>query len=56
MVDPQLPGGKPTMFTCGADAAAKRQVTAVLERFGWEVEDLGGPAAARAIEPLCMLW
>jgi 8-hydroxy-5-deazaflavin:NADPH oxidoreductase len=56
MVNPHLPGGKPTMFICGADAGAKRQVTGVLEKFGWEVEDMGGPAAARAIEPLCMLW
>lgn len=56
MVNPQLPGGKPTMFICGADAGAKRQVVAVLEKFGWEVEDMGAPAAARAIEPLCMLW
>jgi predicted dinucleotide-binding enzyme len=56
MVNPQLPGGKPTMFICGADAGAKKQVTGVLERFGWEVEDMGAPAAARAIEPLCMLW
>ncbi len=56
MVDPRLAGGKPTMFTCGADAEAKRRSAAILEAFGWEVEDLGGPAAARAIEPLCMLW
>ncbi len=56
MVNPQLPGGKPTMFIAGADAAAKRQVTQVLELFGWEVEDMGAPAAARAIEPLCQLW
>jgi predicted dinucleotide-binding enzyme len=44
------------MFIAGADAAAKKQVAGVLERFGWEVEDMGAPAAARAIEPLCMLW
>lgn len=56
MVNPELPGGKPTMFVCGADAGAKRTVAGVLERFGWEVEDMGAPAAARAIEPLCMLW
>ena len=24
--------------------------------FGWEVEDYGGAVAARAIEPLCILW
>ncbi len=56
MVDPKLPGGTPTMFICGADGAAKKQASAVLEAFGWETADMGGPEAARAIEPLAMLW
>jgi 8-hydroxy-5-deazaflavin:NADPH oxidoreductase len=56
MVNPQLPGGKPTMFICGEDEAAKRQVVSFLDQFGWETEDLGAAAAARAIEPLCILW
>ena len=56
MVNPQLPGGPPTMFICGNDAAAKADVKAILERFGWETEDLGAAEAARAIEPLCILW
>jgi predicted dinucleotide-binding enzyme len=56
MVNPQLPGGKPTMFICGNDGGAKRQVTAILDQFGWDTEDLGAAEAARAIEPLCMLW
>ena len=56
MVDPKLPGGPPTMFICGNDAAAKGDVSAILERFGWLPEDLGGVEAARAIEPLCILW
>jgi hypothetical protein len=56
MVDPRLPGGKPTMFICGNDEGARRQVTGLLETFGWETEDLGTAEAARAIEPLCMLW
>jgi predicted dinucleotide-binding enzyme len=56
MVDPQLPGGKPTMFICGNDEAAKRQVTGLLDELGWETEDAGRAEAARAIEPLCMLW
>jgi predicted dinucleotide-binding enzyme len=56
MVDPRLPGGRPTMFVCGEDAAAKRQVAQLVEAFGWDVEDAGAAAAARAIEPLCMLW
>ncbi len=56
MVNPTLAGGKPTMFVCGGDVDAKRQVTGILDQFGWETEDAGGPEAARAIEPLCMLW
>ncbi len=56
MVDPELPGGKPTMFICGNDDGAKRQVRAVLDEFGWETEDMGSAEAARAIEPLCILW
>jgi hypothetical protein len=56
MVNPALPGGPPTMFTCGNDAAAKETVAGLLRQFGWEVEDLGTASAARAIEPLCILW
>ena len=56
MVDPQLPGGKPTMFICGNDDGAKRQVSGLAAELGWEVEDAGKAEAARAIEPLCMLW
>ena len=56
MVDPKLPGGPPTMFICGNDRAAKAEVTKILDQFGWETADMGVAAAARAIEPLCMLW
>lgn len=56
MVNPKLAGGPPTMFICGDDAAAKADVTKLLEAFGWETADMGGVRSARAIEPLCMLW
>lgn len=56
MVNPDLGGIKPTMFICGNDAAAKQAVSKILDLFGHEVEDLGGVEAARAIEPLCILW
>jgi len=56
MVNPQFKGGKPTMFICGNDEAAKRVVTGILDQFGWETSDMGKVEAARAIEPLCMLW
>jgi 8-hydroxy-5-deazaflavin:NADPH oxidoreductase len=55
MVDPNL-ATKPTMFICGSNAEAKVQAKTVLTQFGWEIEDLGAVEAARAIEPLCMLW
>ena len=56
MVNPVFPDGKPTMFICGNSDAAKREVSAILDRFDWETADMGGVEAARAIEPLCMLW
>ncbi len=56
MVDPSYKEGRPTMFICGRDAAAKATVSGILESFGWETADMGGTESARAIEPLCMLW
>lgn len=56
MVNPQFAGGKPTMFICGNDDQAKKTVTGILDQFGWETADMGKAEAARAIEPLCMLW
>jgi predicted dinucleotide-binding enzyme len=56
MVNPVFEGGKPTMFICGNDEQAKALVSDVLDQFGWETEDMGAVEAARAIEPLCMLY
>jgi predicted dinucleotide-binding enzyme len=56
MVNPQFKGGKPTMFICGNDDAAKKTVAGIVDQFGWEVSDMGKAEGARAIEPLCMLW
>ncbi len=56
MVNPQFPSGKPTMFICGNDDKAKATVRGINEQFGWETADMGKAEAARAIEPLCMLW
>jgi predicted dinucleotide-binding enzyme len=56
MVNPQFAGGKPTMFICGNDETAKKTVRSLLDQFGWETADMGKIEAARAIEPLCMLW
>jgi predicted dinucleotide-binding enzyme len=56
MVNPQFPGGRPTMFICGNSEGAKQSVSGILDQFGWESADMGTAEAARAIEPLCMLW
>ncbi len=56
MVNPQYAGGRPTMFICGNDAAAKQSVAGLLDQLGWETLDMGKAEAARAIEPLCILW
>ncbi len=56
MINPDFKGVKPTMFICGNSDKAKQEVAAITEIFGWEAEDMGKAEAARAIEPLCMLW
>ncbi|MEK6800950.1 MAG: NAD(P)-binding domain-containing protein [Nanoarchaeota archaeon] len=56
MVNPDFNGIKPTMFICGNNHEAKKEVTLILDLFGFEVEDMGKVEAARAIEPLCILW
>jgi predicted dinucleotide-binding enzyme len=56
MVNPSFADGQPTMFICGNDDDAKGVVGKILEQFGWDVQDLGKVEAARAIEPLCILW
>ncbi|MEJ0032150.1 MAG: NAD(P)-binding domain-containing protein [Bacteroidota bacterium] len=56
MVNPQFPGGKPTMFICGNSDAARKEVVGILDVFGWETYDLGKAEAAGSIESLCILW
>lgn len=56
MVNPSFKEGRPTMFICGNDPAAKQQVGRILDQFGWEAADMGEVESARAIEPLAMLW
>jgi predicted dinucleotide-binding enzyme len=56
MYKPTVKGGPPTMFICGNDDKAKQTVTDILTAFGWETADMGKATAARAIEPLCVLW
>ena len=56
MVNPDFGGTKPTMFIAGNNGKAKGEVKSILNAFGWEIEDMGNVEAARAIEPLCILW
>lgn len=56
MVNPDFGGTQPTMFICGDNADAKKEVSEIVEKFGWKPLDMGGKESARAIEPLCMLW
>ncbi|HEY9006477.1 MAG TPA: NAD(P)-binding domain-containing protein [Ohtaekwangia sp.] len=56
MVNPSFQEGKPTMFICGDNDAAKKEATLILDQFGWDVADFGKAESARAIEPLCILW
>lgn len=56
MVNPDFGDIKPTMFICGNNEEAKKQVAEINALFGFDTEDMGAVEAARAIEPLCILW
>ena len=59
MVDPRLVPGSHTVFMCGNDEDAKRQVMGLLTDFGWpqdDVMDLGDITAARGMEMYLPLW
>lgn len=55
MVNPSFET-RPTMFICGNNESAKKEVSEILNVFGWETADFGKVESARAIEPLCILW
>lgn len=56
MVNPKFKEGRPTMFICGKDNKAKKEVADILDEFGWEAEDMGTATSAGTIEQLCILW
>jgi predicted dinucleotide-binding enzyme len=56
MVDPDVPGGPPTMLIGGDSDEAKAEVTSLLEATGWDVVDLGGIEVSRYLEPMCIAW
>ena len=59
MVDPGVVPGSHTVFVCGNDPEAKRQVEDLLRSFGWpaeEIMDLGDLAGARGTEMYLPLW
>lgn len=55
MYKPQLES-TPTMFLAGNDAAAKQQVSDLVQAFGWEPLDAGALTAARDLEHMAMVW
>jgi predicted dinucleotide-binding enzyme len=57
MVDPGNLKQRHSVFVASNDAAARREVTALLESFGWQdIIDLGDLSACRAMEQLIPLW
>ena len=44
------------MFIGGNNAQAKDEVRHILDKFGFDTEDLGTIETSRAIEQLCRIW
>lgn len=56
MYKPQFEEGKPTMFICGNSDDAKKTVSSILDKFGWDILDCGSIEASNALEGLCIIW
>ena len=56
MYQPSFQGMIPSMFICGNNDSAKKEVTDILDAFGWQTEDMGSIQSAGSIESLCILW
>lgn len=57
MTDPSgFEHGPPTMFVCGDHADAKDEVRKILERWGWDVSDVGPLSMSHHLESMCIVW
>ena len=56
MVDPDLPGGPPTMFLAGQDDDAKATAAEIAREFGWEPLDIGGIDRSRHLDSMAVVW
>lgn len=57
MTDPKRLGEELTAFISGDDESAKKQVTELLKKFGWnDIIDLGGLESARELEMLLPMY
>lgn len=56
MANPAFEAGRPVMFYCGDDLAAKQVVRPLVDELGFEPVDAGPLSQARLLEPLALLW
>lgn len=55
MVNPKFES-KPTMFIAGNNENSKQEAGEIIEKFRFEVEDMGTAKAGNVLEQLCILW
>lgn len=56
MQNASFAAGKPVMFYCGDDAAAKKTVHQLVDDLGFDPQDAGPLTQARLLEPFALLW
>lgn len=53
----EIAGGNHTIFLCGNDSEAKKQVIKIMQSYGWsDILDLGDIKSARGMEMLLPIW
>jgi predicted dinucleotide-binding enzyme len=57
MIQPKLEDGTADLFIAGNDEAAKKEVTAIAQAWGWgSVNDMGDILMSFWLETFAMLW
>jgi predicted dinucleotide-binding enzyme len=56
MANPRMKEGIPTLFIAGNDPSANNTIKDIAEKWGWDVQDIGGIDQSYLLEALALIW